>query len=227
MGVSDGDKKAASKPRTKYSPEQLELLEGAFCNSQYPDTETLEDLADKLEITTDKVSVWFQNRRSKFKRQSKDSHVAWMRKQFYNTDMRSSCQLVPGDGKQHVLSPPNQIREVTENTVSRPVSNLHYMPYIHPDSNPSLDHQKTAASFQRRPCQFPFPVSCGPIPSTHSFWDQMDVQQRNKILSHLMSEQAEQQQAFSRPSCQYTTSVPQFPPSYNVPSLAVSSGFGF
>ncbi|XP_061175947.1 retinal homeobox protein Rx1-like [Saccostrea echinata] len=225
MGVSDAYKKAATKPRIKYSPEQLELLEGAFRSSQYPDTETLDDLADKLDISTDKVSVWFQNRRSKFKRQSKDSHVAWMRKQFYNSDMRSSCQVISGDGKQHVLSPPNQVQEVPENPICRPISNLHYMPYIHQDSNPSFDHQK--ASFPPRACQFPFPVSYGPIPSTNSFWDQMDVQQRNRILSHLMSEQAEQHQTISRPSCQYTTNVPQFPPSYNVPSLTVPSGLGF
>lgn len=36
---------------------QLELLEGAFLDSQYPDTETLEDLAERLDVSTDKVSV--------------------------------------------------------------------------------------------------------------------------------------------------------------------------
>lgn len=43
-----------------------------------------------------------------------------MRKQLYNTDMRSSCRLSHKDGQQHVLSPPD--RKVAENTLTAPNS---------------------------------------------------------------------------------------------------------
>ncbi|XP_048743357.1 paired box protein Pax-6-like [Ostrea edulis] len=229
MGVTTESKRGATKPRTKYSPEQLELLESAFQESQYPDTETLENLAEKLDVNTDKVSVWFQNRRSKFKRQSKNSHVAWMRKQFYNSDMHSPCQLASGDGKQHVLSPPNQTRGVAENMQTMPNRNLHYMPLVHSDSNINYDYQKSTSQFSSIPRHFPLgPVSYGGTPSASSFWDQMDAQQRTRILSHLVSEQAEQ--TYSRPSCQYTSgqahSTTQFPPPHNVASVT-NNGLGF
>lgn len=48
--------------------------------------------------------IWFQNRRSKFKRQSKDGHVAWMRKQLYHggtIQSRDSSQKE----RCHVLTP--------------------------------------------------------------------------------------------------------------------------
>nr|XP_022296381.1 homeobox protein DLX-3-like [Crassostrea virginica] len=231
MPESDLCKKAGTKPRTKYSPEQLSLLEGAFGESQYPDTDTLEDLADTLGVCTDKVSVWFQNRRSKFKRQSKDSHVAWMRKQLYDTDMRSSCQHSPPDAKQHVLSPPEQ-HTVPDNTGSPPNSNLHYMPYARPDTNAFIQgHPRRADSRNPASYQLPFPACYGAMSASSGFWDQMDVHQRSRILNHLMADQMDQHQPFSRPSCQYidrqSHNAPQFPTSHGIPSLAVPNGFGF
>ncbi|XP_052093180.1 retinal homeobox protein Rx1-like, partial [Mytilus californianus] len=77
---------------------QLYALERSFCLSQYPDTATMEELADLCNVSTDKISTWFQNRRSKFKRQSKDSNIAWMRKHIFNRD--------PAVKENHVLSPP-------------------------------------------------------------------------------------------------------------------------
>ncbi|KAK3103684.1 hypothetical protein FSP39_020997 [Pinctada imbricata] len=60
-------------------------MEKTFAKNQYPDSEVLADLSDRLDIAHDKLIVWFQNRRSKFKRQSKGSKMSWMRKQFYVT----------------------------------------------------------------------------------------------------------------------------------------------
>ncbi|ESO95745.1 hypothetical protein LOTGIDRAFT_160290 [Lottia gigantea] len=70
--------------RTKYTAAQLNALESLFMVSQYPDSLCLEDLCKSLGVTVERIQIWFQNRRSKFKRQSKDGHMAWMRKQIFN-----------------------------------------------------------------------------------------------------------------------------------------------
>ncbi|CAG2211504.1 RAX [Mytilus edulis] len=112
MGLKDDLQ--SRRGRTKYTTEQLYALERSFCLSQYPDTATMEELADMCSVPTDKISTWFQNRRSKFKRQSKDSNIAWMRKHIFNRD--------PAVKENHVLSPPT-----TESTKCAPKSNLSYM----------------------------------------------------------------------------------------------------
>lgn len=62
-----------------------------------------------------------------------------MRKQLYNTDMRSSCRLSHKDGQQHVLSPPD--RKVAENTLTAPNSkyvnlkNQQVIKKVHQDMN--------------------------------------------------------------------------------------------
>lgn len=66
-------RKNRSKRRTrvKYEKEQLDLLEASFQRTHYPDVNVVDRLAEILKLSTDKISVWFQNRRAKFKRSKK------------------------------------------------------------------------------------------------------------------------------------------------------------
>ncbi|XP_033735101.1 homeobox protein prophet of Pit-1-like [Pecten maximus] len=130
------DRKCSQRNRIKYTPEQLERLEREFGVSHYPDTATMEDLALVLDVSLDRVSIWFQNRRSKFKRQSKDSHVTWMRKQIFNQDTAStSCSIVQPKfvSQRHVLSAPSyspsRRRDISWHR--QPSSNLSYLPSPH------------------------------------------------------------------------------------------------
>lgn len=122
------------------------------------------------------------------------------------------------------------------------------MPYSRPENNMFIHGHKAPAPFSPVSCQFPFPACYGPMSASSSVWDQMDLQQRTRLLTQLMTEQAEQNQALSRPSCQnqtlsrpscqymdrQTQGMPQFPTSCSVPSLTLSgpsltvpSGLGF
>ncbi|XP_069118692.1 paired box protein Pax-6-like [Argopecten irradians] len=154
------DRKCSQRNRIKYTSAQLERLEREFGISHYPDTATMEDLAMTLNVSLDRVSIWFQNRRSKFKRQSKDSQVTWMRKQIFHQDATSaSGSIVPPKfvPQRHVLSaptyPPSRRRDMAW---SRPSSNLHYLPSVPSifDQLPDLPHTQTASS---NGSQFPFP----------------------------------------------------------------------
>ncbi len=50
---------------------KLEILEKTFQKSQYPEIKTVDDLCDMLHLSTERVSIWFQNRRARFKKQRK------------------------------------------------------------------------------------------------------------------------------------------------------------
>ena len=106
------------------------------------------------------------------------------------------------------------------------------MPYARPDTNAFIQgHPRRADSRNPASYQLPFPACYGAMSASSGFWDQMDVHQRSRILNHLMADQMDQHQPFSRPSCQYidrqSHNAPQFPTSHGIPSLGVPNGFGF
>lgn len=56
------------RQRTKFDQRQIDLLEAAFERTHYPDVNVVDRLATMLSLTTERISVWFQNRRAKYKR---------------------------------------------------------------------------------------------------------------------------------------------------------------
>ncbi|NXA65085.1 NOBOX protein, partial [Mohoua ochrocephala] len=59
------------KPRTFYSAEQLEELEKMFQEDHYPDNEKRREIAAVVGVTPQRILVWFQNRRAKWRKLEK------------------------------------------------------------------------------------------------------------------------------------------------------------
>lgn len=59
------------RSRTTYSKAQLDILEQSFQESHYPEIKTVDDLCDLLKLSTERISIWFQNRRARFKKARK------------------------------------------------------------------------------------------------------------------------------------------------------------
>ncbi|NXR21250.1 NOBOX protein, partial [Cinclus mexicanus] len=59
------------KPRTFYSAEQLEELEKMFQEDHYPDNEKRREIAAAVGVTPQRILVWFQNRRAKWRKLQK------------------------------------------------------------------------------------------------------------------------------------------------------------
>ncbi|XP_008413849.1 homeobox protein Dlx4a-like [Poecilia reticulata] len=64
----NGKGKKIRKPRTIYSSLQLQALNQRFQQTQYLALPERADLAAKLGLTQTQVKIWFQNKRSKYKK---------------------------------------------------------------------------------------------------------------------------------------------------------------
>ncbi|KAK2096813.1 hypothetical protein P7K49_025847 [Saguinus oedipus] len=59
------------KTRTLYRSDQLEELERIFQEDHYPDSDKRREIAQKVGVTPQRIMVWFQNRRAKWRKTEK------------------------------------------------------------------------------------------------------------------------------------------------------------
>ncbi|XP_031840944.1 uncharacterized protein LOC116430642 [Nomia melanderi] len=68
--LSSAQSKKQRKARTAFTDHQLQTLEKSFERQKYLSVQDRMDLASKLQLTDTQVKTWYQNRRTKWKRQT-------------------------------------------------------------------------------------------------------------------------------------------------------------
>ncbi|CAF1586369.1 unnamed protein product [Adineta ricciae] len=56
------------RARVKFTQEQINVLEATFQQHRYPTIDMIDDLVEQLHLPTQKITVWFQNRRARLKK---------------------------------------------------------------------------------------------------------------------------------------------------------------
>ena len=57
--------------RTQFSLSQIQSLESVFEKTHYPEVQLVDRLSEKLNLSIERISIWFQNRRAKDKKSKK------------------------------------------------------------------------------------------------------------------------------------------------------------
>ncbi|XP_056627498.1 homeobox protein Dlx4b [Triplophysa dalaica] len=87
----NGKGKKIRKPRTIYSSVQLQALHQRFQQTQYLALPERADLAAKLGLTQTQVKIWFQNKRSKYKKIMKHGSSGPEGEPLQSTSSASPC----------------------------------------------------------------------------------------------------------------------------------------
>ncbi|KAM4691487.1 homeobox protein DLX-4 [Rhinophrynus dorsalis] len=111
----NGKGKKIRKPRTIYSSLQLQALNQRFQQTQYLALPERAELAAQLGLTQTQVKIWFQNKRSKYKKIIKQGPSAQDGENTHNSSSLSPCSPnippmwdIPSAGKANPL-PPNYL----------------------------------------------------------------------------------------------------------------------
>ena len=135
------------RSRVNFTIPQIQVLETIFFQTQYPDVTVVEALAQRLDLPVEKICTWFQNRRSKFRRESKRGHIEMMRKQMFQDDKVTSYSnshksviksVSESDKKKDcVRQEPTQPQPTRYNPYELKSQSTRYSPYSKPSSNQS------------------------------------------------------------------------------------------
>ncbi|XP_060916312.1 uncharacterized protein LOC132991548 isoform X1 [Labrus mixtus] len=92
------------KTRTLYSTDQLEHLEALFQEDHYPDAEKRKVIAASVGVTPQRIMVWFQNRRAKWRKAERSITSKGEHRQ-----SRASCSSSPPHHHISTLAPSSKV----------------------------------------------------------------------------------------------------------------------
>jgi hypothetical protein len=117
------------RQRTNFSESQIDYLDQMFVKNPYPDINEREELANLLKTSEDRIQVWFQNKRARYRKKMNKEK---------NTDIENEKKTKNPELKENTPKRNDSgYQSFNSSTVATPT--LHYQPFItfnHHSSSP-------------------------------------------------------------------------------------------